>query len=85
MTALFASALYFFAIISFLQNWLLLAIFFTILFSLRFGAVALIPAAILIDGYFGNYYGLPLLSLGAIVWFMLVEYVRPKIIDLNSV
>jgi len=67
------------------QNWLWFAALLILVFSLRFGAVTLIPLAILIDGYFGNFYGLPHLSLMAICWYVFIEYIRPRILDLNVV
>jgi hypothetical protein len=84
MKVFLAIILYFTVIFSFLQNWLLLLFVSLVVFSIRFGAVALIPAAILIDGYFGNYYEYPYLSFVTILWFVLIEYLRPKIIDVES-
>ncbi len=68
-------------IFSFLQNWLLLALVLSVFYSLRFGAIILIPVAILIDGYFGNFHTWPYLSLLAVVWYVIIEYLRPKLID----
>ena len=80
-----AITLYILIIFFFLQNWLWLAGALTILFSFRFGAVTLIPLAILIDGYFGQYHSVPYLSLGIVWWFIVVEYLRPKVTNLRVV
>jgi hypothetical protein len=66
-----------------LQNWLLLAAIAVVIFSARYGAVLLIPLAILIDGYFGNFYTIPYLSFLATVWYVLVEYLRPRVMNRN--
>lgn len=73
--------LYLCIIFSFLQNVVFLTVVAVVLFSVRYGAVMLIPVAILIDGYFGNFYGVPLLSIGSIVWYMLIEYMRLKLLS----
>lgn len=84
MKIFLAIFLYFTIIFSFLQNCLSLLLVSLVVFSIRFGAVSLIPVAILIDGYFGNFFGIPYLSFSVIMWFLLVEYLRPKIIDVES-
>lgn len=84
MKAFLATTLFFTVIFSLLQNWLPLLFVSLVFFSIRFGAVVLIPAAILIDGYFGNYYQFPHLSFFAILWFILIEYLRSKIMDIKS-
>lgn len=73
--------IYLLILVAILQNWLLLAAGLIILFSIQFSAAALIPIAILTDGYFGNFSSFPYLSLLAIVWYLLVEYIRPLIIN----
>lgn len=65
-------------VISIMQNWLLLAFFLIFLFSARFGTVALIPLAVMVDGYFGNYYSVPFLSFSSVAWFILFELLRPR-------
>lgn len=74
-----AGILYLCILFSFLQNALLFAVVATVLFSFRYGAASLIPLALVIDGHFGNFHTLPLLSMVSIVWYMLVEYLRPII------
>jgi hypothetical protein len=74
-------SLYILIIIAILQNWLWLAGLLVLLFSLQFGAAALVPAAILIDGYFGNFYTWPYLSFAAIAWYVFIDYIRPKVLN----
>lgn len=76
-----AICLYLLIAITILQNWLFLAAGIIILFSIQFGAATLIPLAILTDGYFGNFSSFPYLSSLAIVWYLLIEYIRPLIIN----
>lgn len=84
MRTFLSTLLYIIVIFSFLQSWWLLFVLSLTVFSIQFGAVALIPIAILFDGYFGNYFGFPYLSFFAILWFVAVEFIRPKIIDLDQ-
>jgi hypothetical protein len=81
MQIFIAILLYVGIIIFFVQNWLLLAIFCTVTFSVRYGALALIPLAIVLDGYFGNFYGVPYLSLMSVVWYIITGYMQPKLIN----
>lgn len=77
----FAILLYVVIALSVLQNWLVLAGFVIVIFSIRHDPALLIPLAIFIDGYFGNYGTMPYLSFAAVGWFALVEYVRPKLVN----
>jgi hypothetical protein len=77
---IFATTLYLIIFFSYIQNWLLLATVAAILFSIKYNATALIPVAILIDGYFGNFYTIPTLSILSVFWFSVVEFLRPKFI-----
>jgi len=82
---LFTGALLYIAIIIlFFQNILIPAAILGLWFSFRFGAGFLIPAAIMIDGYFGNFYTFPYLSLFSILWYILTVYLSPRVIDLNE-
>lgn len=76
--------LYVLLAIAILQNWLFVSGLLVILFSYQFGGVALVPLAFLIDGYFGNFTGVPYVSIFSIVWYLLVEYIRPKIARLGD-
>jgi hypothetical protein len=84
MKIFFAVMLYALALFSFLQGWLLTAIVATVLYSIQYGALVFIPAAILMDGYFGNFQQIPHLSIVSILWFVSIEYVRPRIAALSE-
>jgi len=65
-----------------LQGWLLVATAALLLFS-AFGPTAiLIPLAVLVDGYFGNFTSVPGLSIVAVGWYLLSEYLRPRMISI---
>ncbi len=67
-----------------MQNWLFLAAIATFAFSIRFNPVSLIPLAILIDGYFGNFHTFPYLSILTIIWFLIVEFLRPRFVHFRT-
>lgn len=71
--------LYFLIAVLIIQNHLLLAAICILIFSFKNGALAFIPLAIVIDGYFGNFYTLPWLSFLSIVWYLFVDFLRPRI------
>ena len=83
MSIIIAIILYICIIISFIQNWLFLVLVLVGIFSFRYGAAALIPLAILLDSYFGNFYGLPYLSISAVIWYAVVGFIRPKLMNFN--
>ena len=66
-------------VFSLMQNAVLLTLFLVILFTLRFGAAWLLPAAIVLDAYYGGFTGVPGISLVALVWFVASELVRPQL------
>lgn len=74
-----AILLYVIIAVSIMQNWLVLSVLSVVFFSFRYNAAFLIPLAILIDGYYGNFYSIPYLSFFSVGWFLVVEYLRPKI------
>ncbi len=65
--------------LSFLQGWYMVAALLVVIFSLRVSAVYLIPLAIILDGYYGNFYSLPLLSLGSVWWYLSIEFLKPRL------
>lgn len=71
--------LYFLIAISIVQNHFLLAGTLILIFSYKYSAAVLIPLAIVIDGYFGNFYTIPWLSFFSIVYYLLVDFLRPRI------
>lgn len=79
-------AIFFYILIPILVviNWLWLAALAALYLSIRYNTMYLIPSAILLDGYFGNFYSVPLLSIMVILWFGLVEFLRPKFIQLKN-
>lgn len=84
MKFLAAVGFYFLIALSVLQNWLLVGFVLVMVFSYLYGASMLIPLAFLIDGYFGNFASWPYLSVFSVFWYLLVEYIRPKVARLND-
>tara|TARA_B100001939_G_C16645810_1_gene489627 strand:+ start:185 stop:397 length:213 start_codon:yes stop_codon:yes gene_type:complete len=68
-----------------MQNWLFFAFVLVAFYSYRYGSGILIPVAILLDGYYGNYYHVPYLSLMAIVWYGFVSFACSKVLSLRSI
>lgn len=67
-----------------MQNWIWLACLCTLLFSLRFHSATLILLALVLDGYYGSFYTVPILSLSAIGWFIFIEALKPKLITYRN-
>lgn len=65
------------------QNWIVVAVTLAAVFSFRYSAAALIPLAVVVDGYFGFFYATPYLSIAAVLWYIMVEYLRPKLFNLR--
>lgn len=63
-----------------LQNQLLLAFVAVCIFSYRVSAAWLLPLAILIDGYFGAFSNVPVLSLSFLLWYILSEFIKPRLL-----
>jgi hypothetical protein len=76
--------IYLLIIISLIQNWLFVAAGLVVYFSINFNSVALIPLAMLVDGYFGSYYSIPYFSFAAVIWFVVVEYLRPRFVNFSQ-
>ncbi|MCA9367381.1 hypothetical protein KC887_03930 [Candidatus Kaiserbacteria bacterium] len=66
-------------LIAFLQQWVWLAIGVTLLFSIRYQTHALLLIGLLLDGYFGAFYHVPVFSLLALSWFVLFESFRDRL------
>jgi len=62
-----------------MQGWMVLAGFLIVLFSVRYSTLPLVFLAIALDGYYGNFFVIPYLSLASVVWYVLMEYIRPKL------
>lgn len=80
MRFLITFILYFTIALLVMHNHLLLAAFATIMFTFRIGAIWLIPLAICIDGYFGAFYTMPFFSIGALLWYAVSEFIKPRLI-----
>lgn len=63
-----------------MQNHLVLAFLMVLLFTFRRGALALIPLAFAIDGYFGAFQSIPTMTLFTIAWYTLSSFVRPQLL-----
>lgn len=77
--AILICSLYIGICISLLQNWFILTVVGVALFTVRYNSAALIPIAVLIDGYFGAFENVPLLTIASIAWFVAIEYLRPRL------
>lgn len=84
MQFLLAIVLYLLTLFSVLQGWLIISFCSILFFSFLYSPIYLIALAILIDGYMGSFYSMPVLSLCSVVWFVVVEFLRPKVIDFNN-
>ena len=62
------------------QNHLVVSFLLVVVFTFRAGAVWLIPLAIFIDGYFGAFYSVPVVTIIAILWYVISEFVRPQLL-----
>lgn len=71
-------------IFSVLQGWLIISAVSIALFSFYYNTAFLIPFAILVDGYMGAFYSLPILSFLAVIWFSLVECLRPRFVNFKA-
>jgi hypothetical protein len=63
-----------------LQNYLLIAGLFVLIFTYRAGAVWLIPLAFCLDGYFGAFYSVPYITLASLIWYGVSGFARPRLI-----
>ena len=79
MIGLYYLCFYILLAISILQNLPFFTIIFALVFTLRFGALGLLPLAFLVDAYFGAFSAIPVFSLVAICWYALFELMRPYV------
>ncbi len=68
-----------FLIISVLQGWMFASVAISLLLSWYFGALILVVLAFILDGYYGAFYGWPMLSIVSIIWFVFLETSREYI------
>jgi len=76
---LLAVVLYLIILFSIMQSAVLLGIVAIAAFTVRYSAVALIPLAIALDGYYGAFYGVPALSIASVLWYILSEVIRARV------
>ncbi len=72
--------LYFLIALMIIENQIAIAVLLAGWFTFRVGAVWLIPLAFLLDGYFGAFSDVPYISLIACAWYVISEYIRPRLI-----
>jgi hypothetical protein len=63
----------------FMQGHILLGAVTVVAYTFAFSAVALLPLAILLDGYYGAFYTVPVLSICAIGWYLVSETLRSAV------
>ncbi len=63
-----------------MQNHLIVGFLLVVVFTFRVGALLLIPLAVFIDGYFGAFYSVPMITMVAILWYVASEFVRPQLL-----
>lgn len=68
------------AVLAIMQGWIVFAFGFIVVVSMKYSAAVLIPFGILLDGYYGSFAHVPVFSLLAIGWFILVESIRPRLL-----
>lgn len=72
--------LFFLIAFSILQSHFVIAGVAVLIFTYRCGAGFLVPLAFLIDGYFGAFYHIPVISIASCVWFFISELIRPRLL-----
>lgn len=65
--------------VCFLQGWYVLAIVGVLATSFFMSTAWFLPLGFLIDGYFGMWHSVPVLSLSLVAWFVFFELLRPHI------
>lgn len=84
MRNLISVFLYLTIIVTLLQGLFVVTVPLAIWFSFRVGALALLPVAILIDGYFGAFFEIPVLSIVTLLWYVVCELLRPQLLWQNE-
>ena len=77
--SLYAVGLYLIIVFALMQNAIWLSIICVVLFTWRYGALAFIPLAVVLDGYYGAFYQVPLFSIGAVCFYVFSEIIRARI------
>jgi len=71
--------IYFLIPLFFIKNWPGLFFLTALWFALYVNSLVLIPLAVLLDGYFGNFYSVPILSIIFTLGALLIEISRPRL------
>ncbi len=74
-------SLYALIVLTFLNNFIWPSVLFVILFSYYYNPLWLVPMAILLDGYFGNFMSVPILSIGIIVWCVFANFIKSMMLN----
>jgi hypothetical protein len=80
-----AVLLYLLIVISLLQFWWLVLFIAIAYFSIRYGAEWLLPLALVFDGYYGSFHTFPVLSVLALVWYLFIAVLRPRLLSVEMV
>ena len=65
-------------VIALMQSWLIFAAICLTFISVKSNTVFILPVAIIMDGYLGGYYFIPWLSISALIWFLFIERLKPR-------
>lgn len=79
-----AILLYLIIIFSAMQSHVLLGVVAVVVFTLTYSGIALLPLAILLDGYYGSFFTVPWFSVAAIAWYLLSEIIRVRLSIVQS-
>ena len=72
--------LYLLILMMVIQNQLLIAAGAALIFTYYKNAVWLIVLGFLVDAYFGAFAGWPVFSIVSIAWYVLAEFIRPRLL-----
>ncbi|MFW6210005.1 MAG: hypothetical protein ACOC4E_00755 [Patescibacteria group bacterium] len=81
MTIVIVTVSYLFILFSVLSGWWLLAAAMLLFVSWRWSSLPVLVLGVLLDGYFGFFFTVPLFSFGAAGWCIVVEQLRPIVRD----
>lgn len=67
-----------------MQSLVILGVISAVVFTVKYSGIALLPLAILLDGYYGAFYSVPLFSLATIGWYILSELLLSRMSVVQS-
>lgn len=76
-------ALIILGIITFMLHWWLIWIPLLAYISFFRAAWFVVPVAFVLDGYYGNFYAIPWLTISAVAWHLFVVFMRPRLLEEN--